>query len=106
LKPKQSRFLTVFEVSCCVGSAARAAGITRKTHYDWLQRDPAYATAFETARRVAADVLEGELIQRATAGWLEPIFYQGRQCGSVRRFSDAAAMFLLKHLMPEKFGRA
>jgi hypothetical protein len=76
--------------------------ITTKTHHHWRQNDPAYAEAFEQTKRLAGNWLECALLERAISGWSEPVFYQGRQCGSVRRFSDAAAMFLLKHLMPEK----
>jgi hypothetical protein len=102
--PRQIAFLSSFEICCCVRSAARAAAVTRKTHYGWLQHDPAYVIAFEAARRVAADLLESEAIQRATTGWLVPVYYQGRQCGSVRRYSDGLMMFILRGLMPEKYG--
>jgi hypothetical protein len=102
--PHQRAFLAAFERSCCIKWAAQAAGITRQTHYHWLRHDSVYAAAFEESRVLAADYLENELVTRATKGWLEPVFFRGKQCGAVRRFDDGAAMFLLRGMMPEKYG--
>jgi hypothetical protein len=47
--------------------------------------------------------LEDEAVRRAYEGWLKPVFYQGRQCGAVRRYSDKLLMFLLKGWRPERY---
>jgi hypothetical protein len=102
--PHQRAFLSAFEVTGCVKWSARVAEIARKTHYCWLESDPKYAVAFKEARVVAADFLESKLVERATVGWLEPVYYQGKVCGHVRRFDSSAAKFLLRAWMPEKYG--
>lgn len=43
-------------------------------------------------------------MERATKGWLEPVFYQGARCGSVRRFDGSLLQFLLRGMLPEKYG--
>ena len=48
--------------------------------------------------------MESVCIERATDGWLEPVFYQGKPCGVVRRFDGGLAQFLLRGTMPEKYG--
>jgi hypothetical protein len=102
--PYQRAFLAAFEVNCCVRWAARAAQIARKTHYHWLQYDPAYAAAFRESRIIAAECLEGEAIRRAVEGWEEPVFYQGAICGTVRRYDSGLTQFLLRGLKPETYG--
>lgn len=102
--PHQRALLSAFEVTGCVKWAARVAKIARKTHYCWLKGDLEYAVAFKEARMVAADFLESKLVERATVGWLEPVYFQGKVCGHVRRFDDSAAQFLLRAWMPEKYG--
>jgi hypothetical protein len=53
--------------------------------------------------RIRLEEAEEELRRRAIDGWEEPRFYQGRYCGSVRRYSDTALIVLLKSLAPEKY---
>jgi hypothetical protein len=101
----QESFLAAFEASGCVRLAARAAGITRKTHYHWLQHNPAYAVRFQKSQMIAADLLQDEAVRRAVEGWTEPIFYKGEQCGAVWRYDGALLQFLLRGLLPEKYGR-
>ena len=51
----------------------------------------------------AAQRLEAEAKRRAVEGVEEPVFYQGKQCGVIKRYSDALLMFLLKGAMPDKY---
>lgn len=48
--------------------------------------------------------METVAIARASEGWLEPVYYQGVVCGHVRRFSDGLMQFLLRGLLPDKYG--
>ena len=100
----QRAFLKAFEDSGCIRRAAKAAGITREAHYKWLRDDDAYEAAFKESQRAAADYLESEAVVRATKGWLEPVLYQGQVAAHVRRYSDGLLMFLLRGMMPEKYG--
>jgi hypothetical protein len=75
---------------------ARALSLARKY--------PGYRRAFEETRLVAGDELESIAVERATVGWLEPVHYQGKVCGHITRYSDGLLMFLLRGMMPEKYG--
>ena len=103
LRPKQRAFLEAY--SCC-GSlrlAAKAANVSRRSHYRWLKSDPKYAKAFQVAREHASQVLEDEARRRAVEGVREPVYYEGAVCGHRQRYSDNLLMFLLKANNPEKF---
>jgi hypothetical protein len=100
----QRAFLSAFEGSGCIRHAAKHAQITRETHYKWLKHDPVYRAAFKESRRAAGDHLESIAVERATVGWLEPIHYQGKVCGHVRRYDGGLLQFLLRGMMPEKYG--
>lgn len=52
----------------------------------------------------AAEALENEAVRRALSGVAVPVFHQGRECGSTVKHSDQLLMFLLKALLPERYG--
>ena len=101
--PKKRAFLTALAHTGNVTKAADIADIARSAHYQWLEADPVYAAAYEDAMEQAAERLEAEAKRRAVEGVEEPVFYQGKQCGVIRRYSDALLMFLLKGAMPDKY---
>ncbi len=41
--------------------------------------------------------------RRAFEGVEEPVFHQGKQCGTIRRYSDTLTIFLLKAHRPAKY---
>ncbi len=96
-----------------VSASAKKAKRSRKTVYQ--ERDPrgkdkvgmetaqAFAEAWDEALEVAADLLELEGHRRAVDGWLEPKFYRGKRCGTVRKYSDTLLIFLLKGIRPDKY---
>ncbi len=104
IKDRIQCFLGAYAETASVAHAARLAGIRRREHYRWMTRFPWYAVAFKETRRAAADLLESVAVERATVGWLEPLLYEGRVCAHVRRYSDGLMMFLLRGMMPEKYG--
>lgn len=124
-------FLTAFERLGNISRAADAAEISRGTHYDWMEKDPAYRAGFEKAHRRASDLLEEEARRRAVEGWEEPIVYKGGISGrwsmpdgsdpydpatgrrkpdavfeplTIRKYSDTLLIFLMKGNNPDKFG--
>ena len=101
--PRKRAFLAAYCRVGTISEAARIAGVNRLSHYDWMVRDERYAEVFEQAQEIAADYLEAVARQRATEGWLEPVFYHGEVVGYVRKFSDQLLMFTLRALRPEKF---
>ena len=99
--PKKERMLRHYvNLAGQVYRAARFTGISPQTHYNWLQADPDYAAAFQEARQRSLDVIEQEIVRRGVKGYKEPIVYQGKITGYVRRFSDNLLMFRAKRLDP------
>ncbi|MFN3543736.1 MAG: hypothetical protein ACK4UX_02680 [Thiobacillus sp.] len=100
---KERAFLAALAETCSVSRACESAGIGRATVYEWRAADPDFAASWEKAKRIGAEALEDECVRRAREGVDEPVFYQGDECGSVRKYSDTLAIFLLKGAMPEKY---
>lgn len=101
--PKKRAFLAAYAELGNVSGAAEIAGINRMSHYHWLEGDERYAEVFAQAHEIACDHLESEARRRAIEGTHEPVFYQGKQVGSVKRYSDTLLIFLLKGARPDKF---
>ena len=100
---KREKFLRHLEECGSVRRAARAANIGRNTVYVWRRKQPEFAAEWKAALEVAADLLQDEAFRRAHEGVDEPVFYQGKQVDTVKRYSDSLLMFLLKGLKPEKY---
>lgn len=100
---KKELFLAAFAETCTVTHAAEAAGIDRRTHYDWLKADPEYADRFRQAEQSVADSLEAEAIRRARDGVDRDVYYKGEVVGTERQLSDTLLIFLLKGHKPDKF---
>ena len=87
--PKKRAFLASFSKLSHRGKAAEAAGISRRTHTNWLNDQSKdgelYREAFSEAKQEACDNLEFEAKRRAFAG------------------SDVLLIFLMKGAMPEKY---
>ncbi len=96
-------FLTAFEKVATINGAAVLAGVARATHYNWLHKDPAYAARFAESEEIATERLEQEARRRALDGVLEPVFYQGEECGAIRKYDTALTIFLLKARRPEVY---
>jgi hypothetical protein len=101
---KARKVLKNYAATGNIDLACRKAKVNRRTHYRWLERYPRYRAAFESTRRAAGESLESEAVRRASKGTLEPVYYQGKVCGHVKRYSDGLMMFLLRGMMPEKYG--
>lgn len=96
-------FLAALESSGNVSAAAREAGVSRQRAYEWRRSDPDFASHWDAAIEVATDALEAEARRRAVEGTEEPVFYQGTECGRIRRYSDTLMIVLLKAHRPAKF---
>ena len=86
-----------------VSRACEAIEITRMTAYRWRQEDQDFAASWDEAKAIGLDALEDEVLRRAYEGVAEPVFYQGDECGTIRKYSDTLAIFLLKGGKPEKY---
>lgn len=78
-----------------VKKSANDAGLSEVTVYARRKDDEEFAAVWEEARAIGYMRLEDEAKRRALKGTLEPVFYQGAECGKVRKFSDQLLMFLL-----------
>lgn len=101
---KQKEFLKAWSETFSVARAAEVANVGRASHFRWLRKDAKYAKAFRQRKEEAGNYLEDEAISRAGEGWLEPIYYQGNVCGEVRRFDSGLLQFLLRGMLPQKYG--
>jgi len=100
---KKGAFLRAYAETANITYAARAAKCSRNAHYCWLESDQEYVLAFEGAKAEATDLLVKEARRRAIEGTEEPVMYQGKQVGTIRRYSDILLIFLLKGELPEKY---
>lgn len=98
-----SDFLAKLEEGSTVSAAAAAVNIGRRTAYEWRADDTAFANAWDEAVEVGTDLLEDEAKRRAADGYDEPVFWQGKQVGVVRKYSDRLLQVMLKARRPEKF---
>lgn len=100
---KLTAFCAALAETCNVGKACKAVGIARQTAYEWRDEDPDFAERWEKALKIGVSVLEDEAHRRGFEGTEEPVFYLGEVAGTVRKFSDTLAIFLLKAHNPEKY---
>lgn len=89
-------FLEDLRTNGIVSHAAVFAGIDKTTAYAEYHRNKVFAEQWDESIETATDSLEKEAIRRARDGTDEPIYYQGEKVGSVKRYSDALLMFLLR----------
>jgi len=95
-KRRRRAFLETLRETANVSAAARAAGMARASAYGLRKREPEFREAWDDALEEALDDLEAELRRRALEGVERPVFYGGKECGSVRNYSDSLGMFLLR----------
>ena len=100
----KARFIEEMLVFPNVSKACEVAGVGRTTAYAHLKRDNDFAEAVDDAEQKFADTLEQYCAQRATTGYLRPVYQQGKLVGHVREFSDSIAIVMLKGLKREKYG--
>jgi hypothetical protein len=81
----KARALAAFREGGTVVAACQAAGVSRRSWYNWFAEDPEFARAALDANEAIADELEAEAIQRAKDG------------------SDSLIMFLLKARRPKVY---
>lgn len=101
---RQALVLAAYEVTGKVIRSCRAAGVGRRTHYDWLEHDPEYRERFEEAHAAYLEALEAEADRRAVEGVEKPAgWYKGVAGGTVREYSDGLMLARLKAELPDKY---
>lgn len=99
----RAAFLAELAASGNVSASATAADVSRRFVYEQRAADLDFAAAWDDALEQGADSMEAEARRRAVDGWEEPVWYQGEDVGTVRKFSDTLLIFLLKGARPEKY---
>jgi hypothetical protein len=99
----REKFIAVLRETCNVSEAARAAGIGRRTAYEWRDKDAAFAGDWDEAEQEAADKLEREAWRRGVEGVDKPVVHQGVIMTTYKEYSDKMLEILLKGHRPEKF---
>ena len=102
LSAQQRAFLAAYPITGTIGHAAEAAGISRRSHINWI-RQPEYAEAFAAAKDAFVESLEAEVARRARDGVEEPVYQGGKLVGTISKKSDTLAIFLLKANRPDKY---
>lgn len=96
-------FLSALTEGRPISEAARIAKITSDRAYAHRRTNHDFRAAWKLAVDLGTGLLEQEAYRRAYHGVEEPVYYQGTECGRVRRYSDGMMMFLLKARKPEVY---
>jgi hypothetical protein len=83
----EDKFVAALRLGKSIAAAARAAGIGRRTGYDWRDRDPAFAARWDEAFDEGTDHLEDLALKGAEQG------------------SERLLLALLKARRPERYQR-
>ena len=100
---KDEKFLSHLAATADVTASARAAGYSRRSVYEWKEKDEAWHGSWEEAWRMGVDALEEEALRRGVGGVLEPVWHKGEIVGHRRKYSDNLLMFMLKGRRPNTF---
>ena len=100
---KHEVFLLALEEYGNISEAAKKAKLSRGTLYRKYQSDKAFADEWDKSLAIGIEALEDEAKRRSYKGYEEPVYYKGKRCGKIRKFSDTLLIVLLKAHKPEKY---
>ncbi len=86
-----------------VSAPASATGIGRRTAYVARERDTDFAAEWDDVLDEAIEQLEAEGYRRALHGVEKAIYQRGEPVGTIREYSDALRMFLLRARNPKVY---
>ena len=66
-----------------------------------MEKDPDYKQAFELAKDIAGDVLEGAMFDAVLNGDERVVTYEEKVTGKYKQKSDVLRIFMLKGLKPQ-----
>lgn len=82
--------------------ACESSGVSRTAYYKWLTEEW-FASEVQRRRDALIDRLEDNTLTRAVDGWEEPVFYQGEECGAVRKFDNGLSWKMLAKHRPDLY---
>ncbi|GAC1668390.1 MAG: hypothetical protein PVS3B3_38870 [Ktedonobacteraceae bacterium] len=77
-KEAKSLFIEALKQVHCVTMACEHAEISRKTAYEWREKDADFADLWENAVERSRDIARASIYQRGILGWDEPIISMGQ----------------------------
>lgn len=100
-------FLAAYGESGVLTDAARIAGVSRTTVYEWQEHDDHFAHEMRQKLEESTELLEREAIRRARDGVVKetPIHHNGKIIYTVveHKYSDGLMMFMLKGRKPDTY---
>lgn len=103
-EPKQAAFLTALVNSGGTRKkAAKAAKVSRASHYRWHGESETYRALFKEALVQAGHALEDAATERCMTGVPKGIYFQGRKVATERVYPEGMTMFLLRGIFPDKY---
>lgn len=100
----ESLFISALTETGSLTRAAQAAQLNPAHALLYYAQNPEFAKKYDEAISIACLAMESEARRRAFDGVDEAVYYKGEVVGSVRKYSDSLAMFLLKAYKPHVFG--
>jgi hypothetical protein len=109
--PQKRAFLIAYADIGTATHAAQAAGVDRRTVYNWTESDPAFVDAWDAAKEAFADLLEREARRRAVDGVEEYVLHHGKvlrdpETGEYlkrRTYSDRLMELMLRAKRPAEY---
>ena len=95
---KQAAFLRALSATHSITEAAKSVGMTRQSAYRLRSKlkGQAFDLAWEVAFHHSYDVLAHAALERALNGVEVPVFFQGEQVGSYRKFDERLTVALMR----------
>jgi hypothetical protein len=84
-----------------VSMSARMIGMSRSTILKFAQKNPSFRLAMNEAIDEAKELALGELLRQGARGWDEPVWYRGKEVGTIRKYSDSCLIRYLQANYPE-----
>lgn len=104
-KARDNKFFKALAENKTIGDAAKIAGYSRRSVYDYADEDPEFKEKFNDAKEDIAERLEKEADVRAVEGYTagyKTVYIEGKpKSVPIKRKSDALLMFRLRALKPE-----
>ena len=97
-------FLVELKNTCNITRSARNVGHSRRTMYNYKEKDERFAKAWDDALEEGIDNLEYLAQERAFGGIERGIYYQGKKIATEREYSDGLVKFLLRAHKPKRYG--
>lgn len=97
------RFLKALRMSCNWTDSLKAAHVSYNTVKLHERNDPDFAAQLKEAEQEGVEMLHAVCWKSAMEGNVEPVYWQGKIVGEVRRYDNRLRIELLRAHMPDKF---